>query len=111
MGSSCSGPHIARKTGFFELYLAHYIGIKYRDFEPWNALLKQWFVPKIIDFGFSDANHTCAGWMGCHELKEAWHDPQLDHRVPFWFEGWMFKEFKIRLWQVWLVVLFSSSRS
>ncbi|KAI0272873.1 hypothetical protein BGY98DRAFT_1179060 [Russula aff. rugulosa BPL654] len=41
------------------------------DFEPQNVLRKRWpcFL-KIIDFGFSDVDHTCPGWKECSELKE-----------------------------------------
>jgi len=64
---------IERLVLFGELYLIHRRGIFHYDFEPRNVLRKGWCRLTIIDFAFSDVNHTCPGWRVCHELKDAWH--------------------------------------
>jgi hypothetical protein len=40
---------------------------------------------KIIDFGYSDVDHTCPGWRECDELEEVWDKLQL-RRVNFRFD-------------------------
>jgi len=57
----------------------HYLGVEHGDFEPRNVLRKgrRTFIFKIIDFGFSDVDHTCPGWRKCGELKEVWRKLQL----------------------------------
>ncbi|KAI0272857.1 hypothetical protein BGY98DRAFT_1000782 [Russula aff. rugulosa BPL654] len=54
---------IERLILFAEMYCIHYLGVEHGDFEPQNVLRKRWpcFL-KIIDFGFSDVDHTCPGW-------------------------------------------------
>ena len=34
---------------------------------------KGWCRLTIVDFAFSDVDHTCPGWRDCYELKDAWH--------------------------------------
>ena len=67
------------------MYCIHYLGVNHSDFEPRNVLRKRWscFL-KIIDFGFSDIDHTCPGWWECYELEDVWHELRLD-RVNSWF--------------------------
>jgi serine/threonine protein kinase len=70
---------------FAEMYCIHYLGVEHGDFEPQNVLRKRWSCSlKIIDFGFSDVDHTCPGWWECGELEEVWHNLQLD-RMNSWF--------------------------
>ena len=84
-----------RLTLFAEIYCMHYLGIEHRDLEPRNVLRKRHSrIFKIIDFGFSDVEHTCPGWRECYELKEVWRELQLD-RVNLQFKS-MVWEFKIR---------------
>jgi len=71
---------------FAEVYCVHQLGVEHGDFEPRNVLRKKWSCFfKIIDFGFSNVNHTCPGWRKCGELKELWHSLELD-RVNFRFK-------------------------
>jgi serine/threonine protein kinase len=64
---------------FAEVYCIHYLGVEHGDFDPRNVLRKRWSCfPKIIDFGFSDVDHTCPGWRECDELEEVWDMLQLD---------------------------------
>jgi serine/threonine protein kinase len=64
---------------FAEVYCIHYLGVEHGDFDPRNMLRKRWSCfPKIIDFGFSDVDHTCPGWRECGELEEVWDNLQLD---------------------------------
>jgi len=64
----------------------HQLGVEHEDFKPQNVLQKKWsFFFKIIDFGFSNVNHTCPGWRKCRELKVLWHSLELD-RVNFRFK-------------------------
>jgi serine/threonine protein kinase len=73
----------------------HRLGVEHRDLEPRNVLRKQGsYIFKIIDFGFSDVDHTCPGWRECGELKELWRRLQLD-MVNVQFKS-MVAEFKIR---------------
>ena len=67
------------------MYCIHYLGVEHGYFEPQNVLRKRWacFL-KIIDFGFSDVDHTCPGWRECGELEEVWDKLQLP-RVNFRF--------------------------
>ena len=46
----------------------------------------RFFSLEIINFVFSNVNHTCPGWMECGELKEVWCELQLD-RVNFRFKS------------------------
>ncbi|KAI0293555.1 hypothetical protein BC826DRAFT_1141634 [Russula brevipes] len=74
---------IERLILFAEVYCVHYMGVAHRDLDPRNVLRKRWsWIFKIIDFGFSDVDHTCTGWRECYELKEMWRRLQLD-RVNF----------------------------
>jgi len=76
---------IERLILFAEVYCMHYLGVEHRDLEPQNVLRKRWsYIFKIIDFGFSDVDHKCPGWRECGELREVWHNLQLD-RVNFRF--------------------------
>ena len=73
----------------------HYLGVEHRDLEPQNVLRKRWScIFKIIDFGFSDVDHTCPGWRECGELKEVRRELQLDW-VSFRFKS-MVPEVKMR---------------
>ena len=56
-----------------ELYLIHYFGVNHRDFEPRNVLRKGWCRLTVIDFAFSNVDHTCPGWRERGELKDVWH--------------------------------------
>lgn len=57
----------------------HYLGVEHRDLEPQNVLRKRWsYLFKIIDFGFSNVDHTCPGWRECGELKKVRCELQLD---------------------------------
>jgi serine/threonine protein kinase len=77
------------------VYCIHYLGVEHRDLEPRNVLRRgRSCTFKIIDFGFSDVDHTCPGWRECGELKEVWRKLQLD-RVNFQFKSIM-PEFKMR---------------
>jgi serine/threonine protein kinase len=70
---------------FGKLYLIHCIGISHDDFQPQNVVRKGWCNLRIIDFGFSDINHTCPGWTKCYELRNAWNDvlwPDSDTLAP-----------------------------
>ena len=70
----------------------HYLGVEHKDVEPQNVLQKRWScLFKIIDFGFSDVDHTCPGWRECGELKDVWRKLQLDS-----VNNCMALEFKIR---------------
>jgi serine/threonine protein kinase len=83
---SCVNFLYCRLILFAEMYCIHYLGVEHGDFEPQNVLRKRWpcFL-KIIDFGFSDVDHTCPGWRECSELKEVWDKLHfrfsLDHRL------------------------------
>ena len=68
---------------FVELYLIHYLGVDHKDLEPRNVVRKGWCRLKIIDFAFSNVDHTCPGWRGCSELKGMWHELQLDRLTFF----------------------------
>ena len=47
------------------------MGVEHGDLKPQNVFQKRWsYLFKIIDFGFSDVDHTCPGWRKCGELKE-----------------------------------------
>ena len=73
---------------FAEVYWIHYLGVEHRDLKPQNVLQKRWsYLFKIIDFGFSDVDHTCPGWRKCGELKKMRCKLQLD-MVDFRFR-WM----------------------
>ncbi|KAI0253725.1 hypothetical protein BJV78DRAFT_163667 [Lactifluus subvellereus] len=65
---------VERLVLFGQLYLIHRLGVDHRDFEPRNVLRKGWCRLTIIDFAFSDVNHSCHGWRECPELKYAWHE-------------------------------------
>ena len=52
--------------------------MNHQDFEPRNVLRKGWCRLTIIDFAFSDVDHTCPGWKECGELKESWHKLELE---------------------------------
>ena len=68
------------------MYCIHYLGVEHGYFEPENVLRKRWpcFL-KIIDFGYSDVDHTCPGWRECGELEGVWDKLQLP-RVNFRFD-------------------------
>jgi len=69
---------------FAEAYAIHHLGVKHGDFTPQNVLRKKrscFF--RIIDFGFSNVDHTCPGWSECSELKEVWRKLQLDMKLRF----------------------------
>lgn len=62
-----------------------YLGVEHGDFDTRNVVRKRWScLLKIIDFGFTDVDHTCPGWRECGELEDVWHKLQLD-RVNFLF--------------------------
>ena len=67
---------------FAEMYCIHYLGVEHWDFNPPNVLRKKGscFL-KIVDFGFSEIDHTCPGWRECSELEEVWRKLELN----FWF--------------------------
>jgi serine/threonine protein kinase len=74
----------------------HYLGVLHGDLEPRNVLRKRWsYIFKIIDFGFSDVDHTCPGWRECGELKKVRCELQLD-RVNFRFKSMVPEGFKNR---------------
>jgi hypothetical protein len=50
---------------------------------------------KIIDFGFSNAEHICPGWNECWELKGAWRVLLLD-RATSQFQNWIPGGFGLR---------------
>jgi len=56
-------------------------------------LRKRWpYSLKVIDFGFSDADHKCPGWRECGELEDAWYALQLDKltlKSHPWFNSWV----------------------
>jgi serine/threonine protein kinase len=67
------------------MYCIHYLGVEHGDLEPQNVLRKRRScLLKIIDFGFSDVDHSCPGWRECGELEEVWHKLRLD-RLESWF--------------------------
>jgi serine/threonine protein kinase len=68
---------------FVQLYLIYYLGVYHRDLKPRNVVRKGWCRLKIIDFAFSNVNHTCPGWRECSELKSVWHELQLDKLAFF----------------------------
>jgi len=69
---------------FADAYVIHHLGVKHGDFTPQNMLRKKWSCFfRIIDFGFSNVDHTCPGWSECGELKEVWHELQLDMKLRF----------------------------
>ena len=71
---------------FAEVYCIHRLGVEHADLEPQNVLRKKWSCFfKIIDFGFSNVDHTCPGWRECGELKDVWCSLQLD-RVNLGFK-------------------------
>jgi hypothetical protein len=57
--------------------------------QRWSGFLK------IIDFGFSNVDHTCPGWRECGELKAARDTLGLD-RVNFRLKSWVGEKFRIR---------------
>jgi serine/threonine protein kinase len=65
-----------------QLYLIHWAGVCHRDFQPQNVLRKGWCRLKIIDFAFSDLNHTCPGWESCGELRNSWYEELKLDRLP-----------------------------
>jgi len=67
---------------FAEAYVIHHMGVMHGDFTPQNVLRKKrscFF--RIIDFGFSNVDHTCPGWSEYGELKEVWRKLQLDMKL------------------------------
>lgn len=58
--------------------MVHALGVEHADFEPRNVVRKGWCRLRIIDFAFSNVNHTCPGWGVCNELTYAWHKLELD---------------------------------
>jgi len=68
---------------FVQLYLIHYLGVYHGDLESRNVVRKGWCRLKIIDFAFSNVDHTCPGWRECSELKSVWHELQLDKLTFF----------------------------
>ncbi|KAI0256932.1 hypothetical protein BJV78DRAFT_318311 [Lactifluus subvellereus] len=80
---------VERLVLFGRLYLIHRLGVYRFDFEPRNVLRKGWCRLMIIDFAFSDVEHTCLGWRECWELRDAWYKRlQLD-RLAFRHRSWM----------------------
>jgi hypothetical protein len=59
------------------------------------VLQKRWsWFPKIIDFGFSDVDHSCPGWRECGELREARRKLGLDG-VNLRVKSWVLEKFRI----------------
>jgi len=56
---------------FLYLCSIHALGVEHADFEPRNVVRKGWRRLRVIDFAFSDVNHTCSGWGVCNELTHA----------------------------------------
>jgi len=57
--------------------MIHALGVEHADFEPRDMVRKGWCRLRVIDFAFSNVNHTCPGW-GCNELTYPWHKLELD---------------------------------
>ena len=75
---SCKVPTLFSLSGdsFLFQFLYHLIqrrGVCHQDFEPQNVLRKGRCRLTIVDFAYSDVDHTCPGWRDCYELKGAWH--------------------------------------
>ncbi|KAI0289072.1 hypothetical protein BC826DRAFT_1188019 [Russula brevipes] len=89
-------PLIERLILFGELYCIHLFGVEHRDVAPRNVLRKRWsWFLKMIDFGFSNVNHTCPGWRKCGELNAAREKLGLD-RMNFRLKSWVREKFRIR---------------
>ncbi|KAI9510072.1 hypothetical protein F5148DRAFT_1374703 [Russula earlei] len=84
---------VERLILFGELYSIHLLGVEHGDLEPRNVLRKKWsLLPKIIDFGIADVNHSCPGWSQCKELNDVWRKLGL---VDLWLKCRVLEKFKI----------------